>query len=45
MLLDGLDEVASADDRRVVADWVERQVAAYPRNHFVVTSRPYGLPD
>jgi hypothetical protein len=44
VLLDGLDEVARADDRIAVADWVERQIAAHPRNHFVVTSRPYGLP-
>jgi hypothetical protein len=44
VLLDGLDEVARSDDRGVVADWVERQIAAQPRNHFVVTSRPYGLP-
>ena len=44
VLLDGLDEVASADDRLAVADWVERQIAANPANHFVVTSRPYGLP-
>jgi hypothetical protein len=45
VLLDGLDEVASADDRRVVADWVERQVAAYPGDDFVVTSRSFGLPE
>jgi NACHT domain-containing protein len=45
VLLDGLDEVASAEDRRVVADWVERQVAAYPGDDFVVTSRSFGLPD
>jgi hypothetical protein len=44
VLLDGLDEVARPDDRKAVADWVERQIAAQPRNHFVVTSRPYGLP-
>jgi NACHT domain len=44
VLLDGLDEVARADDRLAVADWVERQTAAHPGNHFVVTSRPYGLP-
>jgi len=44
VLLDGLDEVARPDDRRAVADWVERQIAGYPRNHFVLTSRPYGLP-
>lgn len=42
MLLDGLDEVARDEDRRLIADWIERQVAAYPDNHFVVTSRPHG---
>jgi hypothetical protein len=45
VLLDGLDEVARAEDRLVVADWVERQIAAYAGNHFVVTSRAFGLPD
>lgn len=44
VLLDGLDEVARADARLAVAGWVERQIAAHPGNHFVVTSRPYGLP-
>jgi hypothetical protein len=44
VLLDGLDEVARPGDRTAVADWVERQVSAHRRNHFVVTSRPYGLP-
>jgi len=45
VLLDGLDEVARIDHRLAVADWVERQIAAYPGNQFVVTSRPYGLPE
>jgi hypothetical protein len=45
ILLDGLDEVAATDDRLAVAKWVERQVAAYAGNHFVITARPYGLPD
>lgn len=44
ILLDGLDEVARLDDRLAVAGWVERQIAAYPGNHFVVASRTYGLP-
>ena len=44
VLFDGLDEVARADDRRAVAGWVEQQVAEYAGNHFVVTSRTYGLP-
>jgi hypothetical protein len=42
VLLDGLDEVARPEDRRKVADWVERQTRQYPRNDFVVTSRPHG---
>ena len=45
VLLDGLDEVARAEDRVVVADWVERHITAYAGNHFVVTSRSFGLPD
>lgn len=45
ILLDGLDEVARDDARLAVADWVERQIMAYPGNHFVLTSRPYGLPE
>jgi hypothetical protein len=44
VLLDGLDEVARADDRIAVTSWVERQITAHPDNHFVVTSRSYGLP-
>ncbi|MBO0820516.1 MAG: NACHT domain-containing protein [Nocardiopsaceae bacterium] len=45
VLLDGLDEVARDDARLTVADWVERQIKTHPGNQFVVTSRPYGLPD
>jgi len=45
VLLDGLDEVARAEDRGAVADWVVRQIAAYPGDDFVVTSRSFGLPD
>ena len=44
VLLDGLDEIARDDDRLAVANWVQRQVTAYPGNHFVVTSRSFGLP-
>jgi energy-coupling factor transporter ATP-binding protein EcfA2 len=42
VLLDGLDEVASTEDRKAVADWVENQMQAHGENRFLVTSRPYG---
>jgi predicted NACHT family NTPase len=42
VLLDGLDEVAREQDRRLIAEWVERQIDRYPDNHFVLTSRPHG---
>ena len=44
ILFDGLDEVANEKDRRVVATWIEQQINNYPDNHFMITSRPYGLP-
>ena len=43
VMLDGLDEVARADDRLAVAEWIGRQIASHPDNHFVVTSRSYDL--
>src|SRR3984957_14856796 len=43
IMLDGLDEVARADDRIAVAEWIERQIPAHPDNHFVVTARSYDL--
>ena len=42
VLLDGLDEVAGDTARRAVVDWVETQMGAYPRNLFLLTSRPGG---
>ncbi len=42
ILLDGLDEVPTPDDRRSVSDWVERQIGQYPGNDYVITSRPHG---
>jgi NACHT domain len=42
VLLDGLDEVARAEDRRRVADWVDTQITRYAKNSFVITSRPEG---
>lgn len=42
ILLDGLDEVAQRDDRAAVAAWVEDQHRRYPKDQFVITSRPGG---
>ncbi|GAA1555591.1 hypothetical protein GCM10009678_43250 [Actinomadura kijaniata] len=42
VLLDGLDEIADADDRVRVAVWVKQQIARHPGNQFVLTSRPHG---
>jgi hypothetical protein len=42
VLLDGLDEVAVDQSRQSVADWIERQIAEYPKNDYVITSRPRG---
>ena len=42
VLLDGLDEVASLEVRQKVVAWVETQMAAFPRNRFLISSRPHG---
>ncbi|RLK61130.1 NACHT domain-containing protein [Actinokineospora cianjurensis] len=45
VMLDGLDEVARAEDRRSVSAWVENQITAFSGNDFVLTSRPQGFLD
>ena len=45
VLLDGLDEVADARLRQLVVKWVQRQMLAYGRNRFLLTSRPHGYRD
>lgn len=42
VLLDGLDEVADLKIRKQVVTWVERQMQIYPKNSFLITSRPLG---
>ncbi|MEU7874363.1 NACHT domain-containing protein [Dactylosporangium sp. NPDC049140] len=42
VLLDGLDEVATDKVRGAAGRWIEDQLAAYPDNDFVITSRPQG---
>jgi predicted NACHT family NTPase len=42
ILFDGLDEVATLDDRRILVDEIESFAQRYPGNRFLVTSRPVG---
>ena len=42
VMLDGLDEVAESQVRQEAVNWVQRQMVAYPRNRFIITSRPFG---
>jgi NACHT domain len=42
VLLDGLDEAAFRSDHADALAWIEAQLTTFPRNDFVITSRPYG---
>lgn len=42
VLLDGLDEVADLVLRRKIVIWLEKQIHTYPKNAFIITSRPHG---
>ena len=42
VMLDGLDEVADADFRKQVSQWVDRQIQTYAKTPFLITSRPFG---
>ncbi len=42
VMLDGLDEVADGEQRRIVSNWVQEQILNYPRARFILTSRPFG---
>jgi HEAT repeat protein/energy-coupling factor transporter ATP-binding protein EcfA2 len=42
ILLDGLDEVVSASDRKLIVERIENFVRRYPNNRYVVTSRIAG---
>ena len=43
VMLDGLDEVANADQRNAVSVWVNQQMRVYRQTMFIVTSRPHGF--
>jgi energy-coupling factor transporter ATP-binding protein EcfA2 len=42
VMLDGLDEVATAETRTSISTWIEKQRRKYPQSLFIVTSRPFG---
>lgn len=42
IMMDGLDEIADLTMRTAVTEWVKKQMSAYPNNHFIIASRPYG---
>jgi len=40
-----LDEVGAVEQRRIVANWIENQIKAYPECRFILSSRPQGFRD
>jgi hypothetical protein len=42
VMLDGMDELGTAELRRYAASWTDRQRRRYPDVQFIVTSRPFG---
>ena len=42
LLFDGLDEVATLDERRLLVEEIEHFASCYPGNRVLVTSRPVG---
>lgn len=42
IMLDGLDEVADSTSRRTIVDWTQTQIELFPKNYFLITSRPFG---
>ena len=42
VMLDGLDEVPDDTQRRQVSQWVDRQIRMFPKNVWILSSRPFG---
>lgn len=42
IMFDGLDEVADISARKLVVNWVDQCIASYGKNHFIISSRPFG---
>ena len=45
VMLDGLDEVAEPQQRKLVSQWVDAQIRNYPSCRFILTARPQGYLD
>lgn len=45
IMLDGLDEAADEDARKLVVKWIQTQLLSYPKNRFILTARPHGYID
>lgn len=43
-ILDGLDETTIENRDQFVLPWLKNLVLRYPKNHYIVTSRPMGYP-
>lgn len=41
IMLDGLDEIVNANERRSVGKWLDEQMGLYPEACYIITSRPY----
>jgi energy-coupling factor transporter ATP-binding protein EcfA2 len=42
IMLDGLDEIADLQIRKLVVSWVDQCMASYGKNCFLLSSRPFG---
>jgi NACHT domain len=45
VMLDGLDEVTGEQDRLAIFDWLNKQIARYAANEYVLTSRLESYPE
>lgn len=45
IMFDGLDEVFDLEERKLICNWLEECMAAFPKNRFIITSRPAAYRD
>ena len=44
-MFDGLDEIADANDRKVIVEWIDQQIKNSFQCQFIISSRPKGYED